>query len=212
MLPVIVSLRERVEFYFVQLQDTPDAQEAKESMIFFLDVLASGQNDDLQAKKEYTNRQLAAIQLFLEKTRVSLGRKAFPLTFAEDAFLRVARWQANKYVQDTTAARELATTDLAAVNEKRAMCEARTDDRTDEESEPEIVVSISPPQVTIGKFAYALTDLAATFMDALVKAGDWVSGQSITDQPSRVKSQMPKEVQKVIEAAPGKGFRIRPRT
>jgi hypothetical protein len=72
------------------------------------------------------------------------------------------------------------------------------------------LVCHSPPQVTIDGTPYALTKEGAKLLDALVAAnGDWVNGHSVVNQPSRVRDAMPDEVRKVVESAPGKGFRIR---
>ncbi len=72
------------------------------------------------------------------------------------------------------------------------------------------VVSFDPPQVVIHGTAYALKRLAATFFNALVTAsGDWINGQEVVPQASRVVASMPDQVRKLVESAPGKGYRLR---
>ena len=70
------------------------------------------------------------------------------------------------------------------------------------------IVSLDPPQITIGDAPYALNETAATLLKKLVDSGDWVNGGSIVNQPSRVVARMPKEVRRIVESSPGKGFRI----
>ncbi|MBU4270802.1 MAG: hypothetical protein KKE86_04225 [Planctomycetes bacterium] len=71
------------------------------------------------------------------------------------------------------------------------------------------IVSLTPPQITIDGTAYAVTEEAAKLLNDLVTANDWVSGHSIVNQPSRVVAKMPDPVKKLVESAPGKGFRLR---
>jgi hypothetical protein len=73
-----------------------------------------------------------------------------------------------------------------------------------------ITVRLAPPQVTIDGAPHAVNKAAAQLMQALVGAGgDWVSGNSVVNQPSRVVASLPDEVRQAVESSPGKGFRLR---
>lgn len=75
---------------------------------------------------------------------------------------------------------------------------------------PRMTVTLDPPQVTLNGVTHVLTPTAATFLNALIKADDWVSASEIVPQPSRVRDRMPRPVRILIESSPGKGFRIKP--
>ncbi|MCX7428945.1 MAG: hypothetical protein NTW96_25370 [Planctomycetia bacterium] len=88
----------------------------------------------------------------------------------------------------------------------------KADKATESPSPPPapLVVSVSPPRVTVEGIVYPVDDSAAQLVQALVEAGDWQSGSSVVNQPSRVVAGMPAEVRRLIETAPGKGMRIKP--
>ena len=86
----------------------------------------------------------------------------------------------------------------------------RTADRKTDSGQGFPIVCLDPPQVTIDDTAYAVKKPAAVLLNALVKAnGDWINGKKVVQQPTRVVAGMPKQVRKLVESSPGKGYRLR---
>lgn len=119
LLATIVNLRDRIDACFQHLHAVSGWEDAKETIEAFLDVLESSDLDDLQAVPERTNRRLANAELFLQQSRLRLGRKTFPLTRAEQSFLAVARWGVDKYERDVVEGKKRTDVYLKEVGKER---------------------------------------------------------------------------------------------
>jgi hypothetical protein len=83
--------------------------------------------------------------------------------------------------------------------------------------EPRVVVSTAPPQVTIDKKPYAITDDEAAALKCVMDAnGDWIGGPKIKEathiaKPDRVLRNLRTKLKSIdfIESQQGLGFRIR---
>lgn len=74
---------------------------------------------------------------------------------------------------------------------------------------PRLTVMLNPPQAVLDGQAFALDPDGALLVDALIKAdGDWVASAKLDMRADRVRKKLPKQVGALVEAEPGKGFRI----
>ena len=90
--------------------------------------------------------------------------------------------------------------------------ESLASERRKETTTTVLVVSISPPQVTLPDgTTHTLGVEAAKLLNALVQAEyDWINAGEVVGQPARVRNSMPQPVRVLIEAAAGRGTRLKP--
>ncbi len=76
-----------------------------------------------------------------------------------------------------------------------------------------LTVDTDPAQAILDGKPYSIRADAVDFLAALIEAltegeDDWVSGSQMDLRADRVKASLPEPIQKLIESAPGKGYRI----
>lgn len=101
--PMLVNLRERFKGCFNAIGSINGVEDTKDTIERFLACLLEGDTIALQACEEYFNEQLAKTEVFIQEAKLLIGRKTFDLTFAEEAFLKMAREGVKLYEQDTQA-------------------------------------------------------------------------------------------------------------
>jgi len=96
LMPLVVNLKARIDSCFDRLADLPGAAEARERVTGLIDIVLSGEPDDLQAAPEWSFGEISSVDRFIEEARLTLGAKSYPLTPAEEMCLSYAA----KSVQD----------------------------------------------------------------------------------------------------------------
>lgn len=91
LLPLVVNLKARIEACLDGLQQHEDVAKIREAALTLMEIVVSGEPDDLQAVPEWSMNQVADIDRFLEEARLRLGAKAYPLTPAEEMCLKHAQ-------------------------------------------------------------------------------------------------------------------------
>lgn len=133
LLPIILNIRSRIDSCLEGLLDIEGVSQAKETIDALLDVLVSGEGDDLQAVPEWTHGRLQEVQVFVEQARLQSGAGGHPLTSAEAFFLKTADEAIADYGRRIRKAGErrieragLATSDLPMPVEKKEVVDRST--------------------------------------------------------------------------------------
>lgn len=88
LLRLLANLRSRMDSYFGRLNELEGVERANESSGVLIDIVMSGEPDDLSAAPEWTREQVQIVDNFLESARLRSGSKIFPLTSEEDFFFK----------------------------------------------------------------------------------------------------------------------------
>jgi hypothetical protein len=96
LMPLVVNLKARIDACFDRLADLPGAGETREHITTLIDIVLSGEPDDLQVVPEWSFGEISSVDRFIEEARLRLGAKSYPLTPAEEMCLTYAA----KSVQD----------------------------------------------------------------------------------------------------------------
>jgi hypothetical protein len=90
LLRLVTNLRARMEVYFGRLSDQEGSLDAYAAGDRLLDVAVGGDPDELSAVPEWTNEEVQKVDSFLERVRLGIGAKSFPLTHEEKVFIEQA--------------------------------------------------------------------------------------------------------------------------
>lgn len=91
LLRVIMHLRSRIGTCFDGLVELKDADEAAKAADALMEIVQEGRVDDLSDASEWAHDQLHRVEAFLERARLKMGSKMFPLTHQEHLFVSHAR-------------------------------------------------------------------------------------------------------------------------
>lgn len=88
LLNYIVNLRARIKSCIAPLSDLQGYAEASTSVEELFDALLSSEGDDLSVVPEWTNARIVAVDLFIAQIRLFIGSRKFPMTDAEEVFIK----------------------------------------------------------------------------------------------------------------------------
>jgi hypothetical protein len=97
LLPLIVNAKLRIETCFAGLSSLQNASEAQKTAVGLIELLLTGESDDLSAAPEWTIGEIAKVDMFLAEAQLSLGSASYDLTNAEQAFIKVFEQAAAEY-------------------------------------------------------------------------------------------------------------------
>jgi len=144
LLPLMMNLRLRLEACFGELASEEGAQDAQGAANTLLDTALGSEPDDLSVVPEWTNGEIAKVEAFVERTRLRLGSKTYPLTREEGMFIQVAQEAITKHREEIEKAwatrlknadrqrREREARGVAAGNPVKTTTEAQAPERTNE--------------------------------------------------------------------------------
>ena len=119
-------------------------------------------------------------------------------------------WQGGDTDRQDAEADRLESSTVSGKDQDESPAVQSLADRMTVESKPMLQVTATPPQAIVNGLAYALKPPAVTLLTAIIDAGgEWINGGEEVNQASRVVAKMPVPVRLLIEAEPGKGFRLR---
>lgn len=104
LLRLVTNLRARMEVYFGRLSDHDGALDAFAAGDHLLDLAVSGDPDDLSAVPEWTNEEVQKVDSFLERVRLDIGAKTYPLTHEEKVFIEQAEVAIEEYKEQANTA------------------------------------------------------------------------------------------------------------
>ncbi len=102
----VMNLRSRMETYFGRLSDHDGSLEASSAGDRLLELAVGGDPDEICAVPEWTNKEVQTVDAFLERVRLKLGSKTFPLTHEEKVFIEQAEMAIEDYRQQANKAWE----------------------------------------------------------------------------------------------------------
>jgi biotin operon repressor len=100
LMPLVVNLQVRIDACFGQLVNCKGAERAQGSISSLIDIVLSGEPDDLQAVPEWSYEQVGGVDRFIEEARLILGAKSYPMTAAEEMCLQQAQKALDDYEQE----------------------------------------------------------------------------------------------------------------
>lgn len=104
LLRLVTNLRARMEVYFGRLSDHDGALEAFTAGDRLLDLAVGGDPDELSAVPEWTNEEVQKVDSFLERVRLDIGAKTYPLTHEEKVFIEQAEVAIEEYKEQANTA------------------------------------------------------------------------------------------------------------
>ena len=98
---LIVNLRARIDICTEKLNLLEGIEEIKRTIDTLLDIVLSGEPDELSVVPEWTNGEIQKIEFFLEKARLQLGpNKRYKLLHAEKIFIHHANQTIDFYIKE----------------------------------------------------------------------------------------------------------------
>ena len=104
LLRLVTNLRARMEVYFGRLSDHDGALDAFTAGDRLLDLAVGGDPDELSAVPEWTNEEVQQVDSFLERVRLDIGAKTYPLTHEEKVFIEQAEVAIEEYKEQANTA------------------------------------------------------------------------------------------------------------
>lgn len=103
LMSIVLNLKARMESCFDQLTRLNGCIDVRQQVATLIDIVLSGEPDDLQAAPEWSYDQVGSVDRFIEEGRLALGAKSYPLTPAEEMCLQHAQHAVNQYADQVKA-------------------------------------------------------------------------------------------------------------
>jgi hypothetical protein len=97
LMSIVLNLKARMESCFDQLHQLNGCLDVRQQVASLIDIVLSGEPEDLQAAPEWSYDQVSSVDRFVEEGRLTLGAKSYPLTPAEEMCLQHAQDAVNRY-------------------------------------------------------------------------------------------------------------------
>lgn len=124
LMPLLVNLKARIEPCLDGLAQCQGIDKIRGQIRDLVELVLSGEPDDLSVAPEWSYDQVETTDRFLEEARLALGAKVYPITSAEDLFLRHAQKAVDDYLRQIKAgwAKILAQADAQRKDSTRRLC------------------------------------------------------------------------------------------
>jgi len=183
LLHLIENIRDRLQTCFSHVSHLADAGEAEHASDQLVGMLTEGDIDDLSAVPEWTNGELQKVERFIACARLKVGPREFPLTSAEEFFIKQCEHLIAEHSKRVKTAwkQMLAKVDAQAAVFKRAAPKrvATPAPVVDPKQAPVppagpavVIGRHGDPCTVCGKMKPALTDGQHAVVAALIDAGD----------------------------------------
>jgi hypothetical protein len=174
LLRLIVNMRLRLDVCFEKLAGFEGASEAKKKIDSLLDIVTSGEPDDLQAVPEWTTGEIGHVDAFLEALRLKLGSRSYPLTHEETAFIKVTQ---SAIAEHGTALKQLKA---RLIRHAEAWAEKRRAEQGQSDSPPVATTAAIPP---------GQSPSSGGKLETIAPDGEWVGPMTKADMARLVSRQ-----------------------